>query len=46
MNLLVHYGGLESLKKQALALAPVQKSLENYLDAWNAEIPSSMVRLP
>ena len=46
MNLLVHYGGLESLRSQSLSLVSLQKGLENYLNAWNAEIPLKMVRLP
>lgn len=46
LNLLVHYGGLESLKAQSRALASLQKGLESYLNAWNSKIPSEMVRLP
>ena len=46
MNLFVHFGGLESLKTQAVAFTSMQKGLESYLNTWNAEIPSDMVRLP
>lgn len=46
MNLMVHLGGLESLKNQTNALVSMQKGLENYLNLWANEIPSDMVRLP
>lgn len=46
LNLIMHYGGLESLKVQYLSLSDIQKKLENYLNAWNTEIPPNMVRLP
>lgn len=46
MNLLIHFGGLESLKTQAIALASMEKGLKNYLNIWNTEISSDMVRVP
>lgn len=45
LNLLVHYGGLESLKAQTISLVSLQKGLENYLKVWKEDIPSSMIRM-
>jgi hypothetical protein len=46
LNLLMHYGGLESLKAQSLSLVPLQKGLEDYLNVWREGIPSNMIRVP
>jgi len=45
MNLLTHYGGLESLNAQSLALEKMQAPLENYSHIWKTEIPIEMIRL-
>ena len=46
LNLLVHYGGLKSLKAQTLSHANLKKNLDNYIEIWRTEIPLEMIRLP
>jgi hypothetical protein len=46
LNLLVHYGGLESLKDQSRSLVPLQRGLEGYLKVWHDDIPIDMIRIP
>lgn len=46
LNLLVHYGGLKSLENQTLNHVTLQRTLDAYVEVWESEIPSEMIRLP
>lgn len=44
LNLIIHYGGLISLEKQAIGHKKMQETIQNYIKIWESDIPDEMLR--